>query len=1022
MATTKAPSGLTVTRYGNTFECNWKISDSDYEDGQQFGYLFTPEMKGKWVYPAVDTRDTGYSVNFNPARYYPDTNLLMQNFRFGVRGNRAAYTENNKTINPGWSAWTIKQYDIAVPNRPYNVFFTQDATLDNVGSFSWYVDAEDDIPQIFRRVQWQSALVKGTAQPKWSSQDLAFSTGVSSKNDGSVEFTETLSPTMGQSYTRWFRIRSQGPRGDSAWTVAKHVWAIPNVPEYTLGTAVTNLSNNSTNISVTFNVDQSNGEKPVDSVDVQYTFITPGPGGEFPTSDSWEDGVKVRDTANPRQAVQFNVEGVIGLDRCLYVRVNSNYDRHTTYGRPYLVQRGNLTPPDIGSVDVNVDEGVAEIHATNNSSVPDSFLVVYYTDSLNEAKPIGIIPNGESSILSLHFPYDPTASNPYFSVRAVQGDYYVGRTDGNVNYYSVWMLMSSSVVTQGGTIPKVPDISVEDSDVDTVARVTWPWSWDLAEGITISWSDDKYAWQSISSPNTHNVDHLETPVLYVNELDIMKTYYFRARFFNDTMNSTSEWSDPVEFVPSSTPDAPILNLSSNVIFVLDSVEAQWSYNSSDGLPQGGFELAIVTTDKDGKIDTITQYCSNGASSYTSCRIWHYVIEFHKLMPPGTTVNFAVRVKSTANRWSDWSNIVSLTCAYPVTIDIPSSSLVEKTVDERTTLELDTMPLRLTVTGAGEGGTTSVYILRADDYHVDRPDGKDFDGYGGEIIAYRTQVGESEMTFTLDDLYGSFDDGASYAVNAVVSDTYGQTKSMSLTFKVSWQHQPVVPTAIVECYSQSMASTILVSTPANYVSGDTFDVYRLSSDAPELIIQNGNYDTVYVDPYPAFNYGSGYRVVNKTASGDYITADNKFAWVDILTPFIEYYRLVIDFSAQKAILPYNLTFDNTWTKDFNRTEYLGGSVVGDWNPQITKDVSISTVLIPDQDEDTIAIAHDLAEYPGVCHVRTPQGNSFSADVQLTESMTFDGLVYDYSLEVKKVDNQSLDGMTLSEWERSYGPLS
>ena len=1021
MATTKAPSGLTITRNGNTFECSWKISDSDYEDGQQFGYLFSPEASA-WSYPAIDTRDTNYTLTFNPSRYYPDTNLRMNTVKFSVRGNRAAYTENNKTINLGWSGWTTKQFDVYVPNKPYDVHFTQDSDLDNVGSFSWFVDVEDDAPQIFRRVQWQSSLVKGTAQPKWSSQDLAFSTGVSSKNDGSVEFTETFSPTMGQSYTRWFRIRSQGPRGDSGWTVAKHVWAIPNVPRYTVGVASFTSKNNTTNISVTFDVDQSNGEKPVDSVDVQYAFATPGENGSFPSSAEWQTGVTVRDTANPRQAVQFNVEGGLGLDRCLYVRVNSNYDRQETFGNPHLVQWGELTPPTIVSVDINEESAEAEIQATNNSPVPESFLVVYYTDSLNEARPIGIIPHGESSILSLAFPYNPDAKDPYFSVRACQGSYYIGRTDGAVNYYTVEMLMSSSMVTQGGAIPKVPTINVEDSDIDGVARVTWSWDWDLAEGITISWSDDQYAWQSINAPDTHNVERLESPVLYVSGLDITKKYYFRARFFNEAMNSTSEWSDPVEFVPSSTPDAPILSLSSNVIFVLDSVEAQWLYNSRDGLPQGGFELAIVTVDSEGNIESTTQYLSNGATSFTSCRIWHYVIEFHTLMPPGTTVNFAVRVKSTANRWSDWSNIVSLTCAYPVSINMPNSSLVTKTVDDHVFYELVSMPLSLTVTGAGEGGTTSVYILRADDYHVDRPDGKDFDGYKGEIIAYRTQVGEGEIVFGLEDLYGSFDDGASYTINAAVSDTYGQTASMSLTFKVAWMHQPTVPEAYVRCYPGPMVSTITVSEPTDYTAGDTFDVYRLSADSPELIIQNGEYGTTYVDPYPAFNYGSGYRVVNKTASGDYITAENKFAWLDIFTPFIEYYRLVIDFSAQKAVLPYNLTFDNTWSKDFTRTEYLGGSVVGDWNPQITKDISVSTVLIPEQDEETISIAHSLAEYPGVCHVRTPHGNSFSADVQLSENITYDGLLYDYSLEIKKVDNQSLDGVTLEEWERSYGPLS
>ena len=35
---TKAPTGLTITRNGTTFTFNWKIGDSDYENGQGFVY------------------------------------------------------------------------------------------------------------------------------------------------------------------------------------------------------------------------------------------------------------------------------------------------------------------------------------------------------------------------------------------------------------------------------------------------------------------------------------------------------------------------------------------------------------------------------------------------------------------------------------------------------------------------------------------------------------------------------------------------------------------------------------------------------------------------------------------------------------------------------------------------------------------------------------------------------------------------------------------------------------------------
>lgn len=1025
--TTKPPSGLSITRDGNSFKCDWKISDGDYSEGQGFAH-YIGNWDGKWIHSNIGTTTTSKTVSFSINNFYPYTNRVMNYFKFTVRGNRAGYTENGGQtwFSPGWSPWTEKQFDIAIPNKPKDVTFTPDSELANVGSFSWKVETDSNSRRIFTRVQWQSSLVKGIGQPKWSSRDLDFRTGTSSSSEGSYTVTESLSPTMNQTYTRWFRIRSQGPRGDSSWAVAKHVWAIPNKPWYTGGDAVTDTRNLSTNITVQFNVNQSGGEKPVSSVDVEYSFATPDSNLAFPESGTWTTGTTVRDTADPRQTVQFNVDEVLQHDQCLYVRVCSKYDRQVTYGNIILFKKGQLKSPSINNIDVNLESSIANISATNTSSVPDSFLAIYYTDSLNRARVIGIIPPGQSSVSSLPFPYNPDAADPYFSIRACQGSYSVERVDRGVTYYKLNTAMVSPVVTQGGAIPKVPTIVVEDADVENVAFVQWSWTWNLAEGITISWSDDPHAWESIDSPETHDVKRIDSSVLYVTGLDISKTYYFRARFFNETLNSISEWSDPIEFVPSSIPDSPTLSLSSNLIFVDGTVEANWTYSSEDGLPQGGFQFAVVTLDSDGNIDTVVP-CFMAPYSVTSKTIWKYSLDFYSPMPPGTTVNLAVRVKSqTTNpmveRWSDWSNVVSLTCVYPMTIEIADTSLVETTVESNTYLTLDEMPLSVTVTGAGEGGVTSVYILRAADYHVDRPDETDFDGYEGEIIAYRTQVGEAEMVFNLKDLYGSFDDGAAYVMRAVVNDSYGQTAETSLRFEVAWAHQPEVPEVTVNCYTQSMASTISVSEPRSYVSGDTFDVYRLSSDDPELIIQNGEYDTTYVDPYPAFNNGSGYRIVNKTASGDYITSANTFAWTDIYNPFIQYYRLVIDFSGNRVVLPYNLTFDNTWTKDFKRTEYLGGSVIGDWNPQVTKDISVSTVLIPDQDEVSIELARRLAEYPGVCHVRTPQGNSFSADVQLTESITYDGLIYDYTLEIKKVDGQSLDGVTLEDWESDHGPLS
>jgi hypothetical protein len=58
---------------------------------------------------------------------------------------------------------------------------------------------------------------------------------------------------------------------------------------------------------------------------------------------------------------------------------------------------------------------------------------------------------------------------------------------------------------------------------------------------------------------------------------------------------------------------------------------------------------------------------------------------------------------------------------------------------------------------------------------------------------------------------------------------------------------------------------------------------------------------------------------------------------------------------------------------------------------------------------------LSEYVGRCHVRTPEGSSYTADVQCQEDWAHDqaGKIVSFSLTITKVD-QNVDGMTYEEF--------
>ena len=336
--------------------------------------------------------------------------------------------------------------------------------------------------------------------------------------------------------------------------------------------------------------------------------------------------------------------------------------------------------------------------------------------------------------------------------------------------------------------------------------------------------------------------------------------------------------------------------------------------------------------------------------------------------------------------------------------------------------LDVMPLTVTATGAGEGGTTRLIIERAATYHVERPDERELNGFEGETIAIMEQTGEAQMTVELNDLIGRLDDEAAYRLIVTVQDGLGQSAQATREFTVSWAHQAIVPEVTVLTDSENMITRFTPIAPEGWQAGDVCDIYRLSMDRPELIVEGAAFGTEYVDPYPAIGEFGGHRFVYRTIYNDYITEDKRLAWVDTHEDdgdLLEEYYIIIDFAGHTVLLNNDLKLSNSWDKDFRLTRYLGGSQQGDWNESATRTATYSTNLIADEDADTIADMRRLAAHSGICHVRTPEGSSFAADVQVSESKDYQEWdIVNYTLTITRVDPEGFDGMTYAEWEEQH----
>lgn len=331
--------------------------------------------------------------------------------------------------------------------------------------------------------------------------------------------------------------------------------------------------------------------------------------------------------------------------------------------------------------------------------------------------------------------------------------------------------------------------------------------------------------------------------------------------------------------------------------------------------------------------------------------------------------------------------------------------------------LKSLPMTATVTGAGTGGRTTLMIARRGDYRIERPEGEDFKGHDGEVVYQNVYPGEAQQEIQLEDLQGDLDDGARYIIRASIEDDYGQSDSDEIEFTVNWDHKAIKPSATVVVTD---VAKITIAESEDAEEGDYVDIYRQSVDGTELIYTGAEFGETYVDPYPTIG-NFGYLIVGRSVYGDYVMEEaeedyGQLAWRSVPAEYSSE-KTLIDFNGDRIELYYNVDVSHSWAKDFKKTKYLGGSIVGDYVAGVERTASINFVSIPMIEEDMLESMRRLAEYEGEVHIRTREGSSFTACVQVNEDDNHDkaGFVRSFSLTVDKVDPVRLDGMTEAEWE-------
>lgn len=1021
MATTKQPSGLAIARNISTYTFSWKIADADYGDGQQLQWHYhTGSAWTKWTSLgiAADAKEKAVWIDIW-SLYWPTKKKFLNGIEFRVRGKRTAQTKDGKTTTFGWSAWSTYKMVFYTPKIP-KVYPELDPDYENVTQFNWETEVSDTDNRPFRDVQWQSILVKESnvtdgSKLTWDSSSLGWLTGTGTASNyyRILEDTEMLA---NNSYTRWFRIRSRGPggKGDSQgwaytgcskWKYNKHVYAIPFQPKINWA----KLEGDNW-LRVNWTADRSESH-PIDYTYVEWAIDTPTTNQQPPASPTWNTARTFRDTMAGDEAF-FQIDQTLDTDECLWVRVSAQHDLNRIDSGAYLVASGALATPTDLEVEYDSTTHRATITASNESDVPDSRLAVvmrrtYGSDTVDSVVAVSTTGSGEKE-MTVQIASDLDFDTLAFGVYAFQGV----ATDLS-GQYGIVPNMKSAELWEGGAVPVAPtDVSATLTGTPGEVLLKWAWAWQDANRAELSWSQNVNSWESTDEPETYMITGLRQPQWRVSGLEIGVTWYFRIRLAQQTGDEITygPYSEIVEADLSSTPNVPVLTLSKYIVTQGESLTASWAYSATDGSSQAYAEVCEATVS--GNTITYGEVVAHASTAHNA--------EILNDWEVGSTHYLCVRASSESGKMSGWSDPVSVIVADPIQCEIADYSLVVITMgedeDERVILALQEMPLTATITGAGTGGTTTLIVERAREYHMLRPDESVKDGFEGETVVLMRQTGESEITINQDDLIGVFDDGASYRLIATVEDGLGQTDTQELEFEVHWTHQAEVPSATVEI--EAGAAVITPIAPDGAGEGDVCDIYRLTADLPELIVEGGTYGTKYVDPYPAIGPGHGHRIVDRTVNGDYITEDNTPAWIDLDDTdgdLLDIDYGIIDFAGMSLPFRYNTKLSNSWSKDFEQTKYLGGSIVGDWNPGIERTMTINAVLLS-EDAETYQILRRLAEYTGICHVRTQEGSSYSANVQVSDGLGYDtaGKIVDVTLTITRIDPEELDGILYSEW--------
>lgn len=545
--------------------------------------------------------------------------------------------------------------------------------------------------------------------------------------------------------------------------------------------------------------------------------------------------------------------------------------------------------------------------------------------------------------------------------------------------------------------------SVSANEDATVVYVDLGWNNDNSDDTEITYSDHEDAWESTAKPTAATVDweddtprsgsgYQHTATLSIYDAEEGVPMYIKGRRHgtdSDGNDSYGPYVTPSEayypFVPVTKPTDVQLEAPSLIERGKD-LSISWTFQSTS---EQSAWVVYVVPNADAPADNRTILASgnddNGATK----------IPYSKFEQVGDHMHILVSM-TTGSEWAD----------SPVeTITVADKPVIEAVVSTPCVIQ----PL-VVYASSDTGNDQLVVKIFSLGIAVDKPD-RDVDQMYGDVV-WSGVTDPPWGVNPVDQKYYTaislprgleFYDLGWYRISVVgVNKESGlSSEEQVMDFNVKWLHQAMMPSALtmIETFEEERSARITPVQPSNYEDGDVYDLYRVTPTNVYLIASGMAYGTSVLDRYAPFSKTADlrYRVCNRTADGD-------FAWRDVSYRIRGGARMRFDWGRNHHLeLPYNLTQNDSLSKDAEIRSHLNGGRSGYWNDNVTHKADMTAKLVKMDEPEQLELVYKMGNYPGPVFVRLPDGQAFQSNTDVgSVDRSFDELIMGVSLKSEEIN--------------------